>query len=901
MLSDAELLLGLSRHLAAYEVSPSHAALDSLQFAGQVYELAWRLRNSQVSSVKRIEAIAIEARIGTRQLHREVLPTMEQLDWIESRRDAERLLVSIEALIPPNEVLIADATRLLDILLVSAVQRAALELIRSTSRQPLPVEEALQGVAQWGEEAAIEALAHLEAVKLVRRVEQEVDRPVVFNPNIWTNDEQAARAALRAQDAHAGSEVAALLEEIIFSPGMPEKHVTSTEQRWIDFAVSQGLIERSIVQTSDGSEQGFLFSPHLKRDAFGTALTDPSGHVRQLVGSMIYASTFASWRLNSPGGFLYTLIRDGEAGNVSNIGTDYPMLETAGTIQVVPGRSSSTFKMVLLQSDIAESALSIIDSRGPTNRGEAGSLQNLGDQRRYSHVERERAKMAAAAGTGDREADRLIAACGTSPREVGSVSTDELPIGEIGAPAPEHSAASVPAEQRDGEHLVDTVSQSPPETNTTARADDPPPRASNVNRLASPTPERSRARGRAGGKGQGAVQTVDPGADLERRVGRTEFNDGALVRLRVPIRIDADSGRDVLTDIDVLAIDVDGRLRISRSVLECKSGKGQSGEPDRLLWLAGLQRFLGFERAVLVRQSVSRRGRGLARALGLRTLDVPTLATREAAHAWLPERFGHVEGAECQYAEQRTDTQLKGLGHIPPDLVAFLRFEALRSEPHRILRAVAALGRAASVGGVLPNPARLVLAGHAQIALVAAALGDASRLDEMSATDVLERTNRALVTGDPDDEHVLAILGRADEVIAYSLDRVHTAYQEVGAKRQNVDFPSLKAAVASPPAWVPRYVDLVVKLRANPSVARQMLQTAELAFFEALVGGSAHRVPAFDHLFTQDHRYMLNLANRLLADVAGTAVAEALSPALDLDFTRGHKAPTDHDVAPEGG
>jgi hypothetical protein len=137
---------------------------------------------------------------------------------------------------------------------------------------------------------------------------------------------------------------------------------------------------------------------------------------------------------------------------------------------------------------------------------------------------------------------------------------------------------------------------------------------------------------------------TDPGADLERRVGRTEFNDGALVRLRVPIRVDADSGRDVLTDIDVLAVDVDGRLRISRSILECKSGKGQSGEPDRLLWLAGLQQFLGFERAVLVRQTASRRGRGLARPLGLRTLDVATLAGREAAHAWLPARFGHLDG-----------------------------------------------------------------------------------------------------------------------------------------------------------------------------------------------------------------------------------------------------------------
>ncbi|GAA3128155.1 hypothetical protein GCM10020255_000990 [Rhodococcus baikonurensis] len=41
-------------------------------------------------------------------------------------------------------------------------------------------------------------------------------------------------------------------------------------------------------------------------------------------------------------------------------------------------------------------------------------------------------------------------------------------------------------------------------------------------------------------------------------------------------------------------------------------------------------------------------------------LDVATLAGREAAHAWLPARFGHLEGDECAAAELRTDTQLKG-------------------------------------------------------------------------------------------------------------------------------------------------------------------------------------------------------------------------------------------------
>lgn len=489
--------------------------------------------------------------------------------------------------------------------------------------------------------------------------------------------------------------------------------------------------------------------------------------------------------------------------------------------------------------------------------------------------------------------------------------TDETTDHTTGETTLEATAAST------GDPGVTTASQQPAESETSSPSADSAPGndqgpAAPAKRLA-PTAAagtgtsqsgstRRRASRRASGEqtrdSSQRSSADDPGADLERRVGRTEFNDGALVRLRVPVRIDADSGRDVLTDIDVLAVDVDGRLRISLSILECKSGKGQAGEPDRLLWLAGLQKFLGFARAVLVRQTVSRRGRGLARTLGLRTLDVPTLAAREAAHAWLPERFAHVDGSECVEAEERTERQLKGLGRLPPDLVAFLRYDALRAPPHECLRAIAALGRAADSGGVLPNPARLVLAGHGLIALTVAALSDAGRLDEISAADLLERTRRALVTGNPDDDQVLAILARADELTAYALDRVHTAYQDAGATRLQIGVPSLRDVVASPPSWAPRYVDLVEKFRANASVARQLLQTVELAVFEAMVGGKAHEAPAFDHLFTPEHRYLFNVVRRCLSDIAGPAIADALTPALDLNFERGKTQPGDRDAPP---
>jgi hypothetical protein len=495
----------------------------------------------------------------------------------------------------------------------------------------------------------------------------------------------------------------------------------------------------------------------------------------------------------------------------------------------------------------------------------------------------------------------------TSPLEVLSVPDEQLPLNhpptgktgcdETAAPASEQEGARGEASSAPRSARVGGSGSAEP----AQRLAVPAPTQSRPSQ-SGPSPQRGgkrsggqQSRGSAAGSAS-ASDADDAGAELERRVGRAEFNDGALVRLRVPVRIDADLGRDVLTDIDVLAVDIDGRLRVSRSILECKSGKGQAGEPDRLLWLAGLQKFLGFARAVLVRQTVSRRGRSLARILGLRTLDVPTLTAREAAHAWVPERFAHVDGPECTGAERRTDAQLRGLGHLPADLVAFLRYDALRAEPHECLRAIAALGRAAESGGVLPNPTRLVLAGHALIALMCAAVSDAGRLDEISSADLLERTRRALVTGNPDDDQGLAILARADELTNYSLDRVHSAYQEAGAKRLQIGVPSLLAVVATPPPWVTRYVDLVEKLRANGFIARQMLQTIELAVFEALTGGTAHEAPAFDHLFTPEHRYLFNVAHRCLGDIAGAAVADSLSAAMDLNFERGKTQPGDRDV-----
>lgn len=409
VLTDAELLLGLSRHLSAFASGPDRAALSELEFLGHVYDLAFRLRGSTTNTAERVYALAVDIGCGRREV-KELIAMLESLGWLTVERDSQNIPQSVSEALPPAENLIAAAPRLLEVAQVSSVELASLAILRATTLQPLMQADALETGSQAasGEtEPAEDAVRHLTAIQLIRSSSTDSERDVLYNPNIWTQSDQIANAALRAADAHGTKEIQALLEEVSETPGLPESRVTSTEVKWIKFAITQGLLQRSVIQTTDGTEQGFLFTPHLARDPFGGSAGDASGHVRQLVGSMVYAATFAEYRLYAPDKFLSALIRNGVAGDTHSIGTDYPMLEKAGIVRVVPGTGSKS-RMELLQADVAEDALKLLsESAGQSDS--TNDVAALQGQKTYLSIERNRAKLALEPESDIAEEERLIA------------------------------------------------------------------------------------------------------------------------------------------------------------------------------------------------------------------------------------------------------------------------------------------------------------------------------------------------------------------------------------------------------------------------------------------------------------------------------------------------------------
>lgn len=384
------------------------------------------------------------------------------------------------------------------------------------------------------------------------------------------------------------------------------------------------------------------------------------------------------------------------------------------------------------------------------------------------------------------------------------------------------------------------------------------------------------------------------GGELERRIARIEFAEGAIARLRVPVPAPgAEAGRDILTDIDVLSLDVDLRLRVSRSSAECKSERGQAGEPKELVWLAGFRQLLALDRVTLVRPMISSRGRELARRLDIATMDERTITERESANMWLPARFAHLDGAECTAAEARTDAQLKGMPELAPELTQFLRGEALLADPSALLSGVEIFGDAVVRQGALPEPASTVLAGHALFAIVFAGIQDAGTLDARTPSELRVAREQDLV-----DPTLFSLLDRADDLVRHIVTRVHKAYIDQGAEPLRVNTPSLRESIARPLPYLDDYVDFVQRLRSNPTVARDLLQTTELACFEVLLGGDAWKQPAFGHLFTAEHKGLLLVALRCLTRVAGEQVGEYLSALHDLQVFSGQIGVPDRSAAP---
>lgn len=371
-------------------------------------------------------------------------------------------------------------------------------------------------------------------------------------------------------------------------------------------------------------------------------------------------------------------------------------------------------------------------------------------------------------------------------------------------------------------------------------------------------------------------------ADLVRRVSRLEFAAGALVRCGVNPR--TGSRGLSLPPIDVLAIDFDRRMRETRTIFECQVARGQKAESERLLWLAGFRLACGADEAVLVRDSGTGIGRHLADRLHLRIEDASGLERREREVAWMPLEFGWV--GESEWSRLRLSiSSTPTLSSSSP--LAALEANVPLSEAHSIL---ADLESAASwLSDVTPGGRGEVryAAAICMEALVVAALRLGGSLARLSPRALATDLEARLIAPGRDPRQVLELIRIADAYADSLVRDAHDAYAATGVRRVDIPHPSIAEALRPERPWIERMIDLCERFQARPDLAKDLPQVVSLAAMDGAIGGRPYKAPAFDHLFTIEHRQMLAVVADVLRAMGFQMLDTALAEVLRLGFGRG--------------
>lgn len=132
--------------------------------------------------------------------------------------------------------------------------------------------------------------------------------------------------------------------------------------------------------------------------------------------------------------------------------------------------------------------------------------------------------------------------------------------------------------------------------------------------------------------GRPGTKAPEPGQTLEARVAQLWFWEGFYSRSAVDLTRHFDPDPLTVTDLDLLAFDLNPQLSRSKYIGEVKSGTGKNSPKalDRLIWLRGLRELVGAESGELtIATPPSDRVRETARTLGLTAQSIADFERRE--------------------------------------------------------------------------------------------------------------------------------------------------------------------------------------------------------------------------------------------------------------------------------
>lgn len=330
----------------------------------------------------------------------------------------------------------------------------------------------------------------------------------------------------------------------------------------------------------------------------------------------------------------------------------------------------------------------------------------------------------------------------------------------------------------------------------------------------------------------GKAAAPKPGEIFECRVARLFNRQGSFVRRRVDLNRRFSPSKITVTDLDLLVIDFGLDLSTTRTIVECKTGSAK--ELDRMIWLAGLAKLTGTERAVLfVSGSVSSRSRQIGRELDVLLQDETDLVRREVSLKLDRDQGWGAHNPSLVRRESRVHSTARSTGAEVERAYWFLRSEFWHLPPSvGIKRSLA----------VIDALSKLLVPGLPEVEADALAWLLADALTAFCVAAV-ELAGNALVL--PREEFRRLMVERLAEGIAsYSqlerlsevVDRYVASTLERAGVRPTDIVRALGALAPQPPSYADALIEIIERLSDRPRAARHLALVADVLLAEAVRG-----------------------------------------------------------------
>lgn len=351
--------------------------MDSLNIAGKSGRLLGIVRgNKEILHIKKLEKMASVAGIGKSELHRIILPKIEDVSkkQVELIKDAKGSITGINEYLFSNNDVLGIAGAIFEEQNPSDMERIAIETMDFTKKIPYLESELLESLSKMGykDKDLTMSLALQQQFKLIQKLEKtKGEDPIISNEYVWGSNHKKIAWALSKIDFGRKQTLGEVIELIRNFQGYPLEKLKYIDEDLLQLAKKVGMINPTSIISSRGIQKEFAFSPNMLEPL--TYNDDMLDDVKLLLASIRFGENYTPYTtINDPEKFLNFLINKGRIGPHTANSTDYTLLEKKGIVRVAKSseRIFSRYEnryidkegyfLELVKKDVAEEALKII-------------------------------------------------------------------------------------------------------------------------------------------------------------------------------------------------------------------------------------------------------------------------------------------------------------------------------------------------------------------------------------------------------------------------------------------------------------------------------------------------------------------------------------------------------------